>query len=63
MGEIEPVWLAIGATAFALLVFANGVRLLGAAEGEKRKMGLFHMVLAPVFVACLWTVLIMNRLL
>jgi len=59
MDDLNPIWLGVGATAFAVAVYINGYRLFGRG-GADRKMGLFHMVLAPVFVATIWTVLWMN---
>jgi dipeptide/tripeptide permease len=56
--DVDPVWIGIGATAFAVVVFANGYRLFDL--HIDRKMGLFHMILAPVFIATTWTILAMN---
>ena len=58
METVDPVWLGIGATAFAIVVFANGYRLFD--RHIDRKMGLFHVILTPVFIATIWTVLAMN---
>jgi hypothetical protein len=55
---VDPVWIGIGATAFALVVFANGYRLFG--QHIDRKMGLFHMGVALLFIATIWIVLAMN---
>jgi hypothetical protein len=59
LGGIDPVWIGIAATAFALVIFANGYRLFN--EHIDRQMGLFHMALSPLFIAMIWLVLAMNK--
>lgn len=55
MAAVDPLWLGFGGTAFALVVFANGYRLFD--QHIDRKMGLFHMVVAPMFIFTMWMAL------
>lgn len=61
MDPISPLWVGIGGTLLAALVFLNALRLLDK-DMSKRKMGLFHLVLSPIFVAMLWAILIGKNL-
>ena len=57
MDGIDPVWLGIGGTVLASLVFANGYCSFQYG-GIQRKMGIFHMALAPLFVVMLWLIIL-----
>lgn len=56
---IDPVWFGVGGTILAVAVFFNGFRLLEYG-GDRRKMGMFHLAIAPAFVVMLWSILILS---
>ena len=54
-----PIWIGIGGTILAIAVFLNGYRLFQDG-GQRRRLGQFHMLLAPAFVVLLLAVLFLN---
>ena len=55
----EPLWIAAGGIVLGAAVCLNGMRLLRE-DGGRRRLGMFHVALAPAFVVMLLLVLQLN---
>ncbi len=56
----DPIWIGIGGTILAIAVFLNGYRL-SQDGGQRRRLGQFHMLLAPAFVVLLLIILYLDE--